>query len=96
MLLDPPDHHHTYQARAHVCGAEAAVSTAPLQEQGAVSTEGGDEVTGTHGGADDTMLPPGGWFPFVLIVISLAIALAVSKHLEKKGTPGGEYGVVDH
>jgi hypothetical protein len=59
-------------------------------------TENGDEITGTQGGAGDTMLPPGGWFPFVLIILSLLGAVTLSKHLEKKGTPGGEYGVVAH
>ena len=59
-------------------------------------TENGDEITGMQGGAGDTMLPPGGWFPFALIILSLLGAVTLSKHLEKKGTPGGEYGVVDH
>ena len=60
------------------------------------TTDNGDEITGTQGGAGDTLLPPGGWFPFVLIILSLMAAITLSKHLEKTGTPGGEYGVVDH
>ena len=59
-------------------------------------TASGDDITGTQGGADDTLLPPGGWFPFALIVLSLLTAITLSKHLEKKGTPGGEYDVVAH
>ena len=66
------------------------------ETEGEDRTESGDEITGTQGGAGDTLLPPGGWFPFVLIVVSLVTAITLSKHLEKKGTPGGEYGVVDH
>ena len=59
-------------------------------------TDGGGEISGTHGGADDTLLPPASWFPFFVIFVSLGFAITFSKWLEKKDTPGGAYGVVEH
>ena len=84
------------RACACVCWCDTGAAEEEAEREAERRTAGGDEITGTQGGADDTLLPPGGWFPFVLIIISLLMAITLSKHLEKRGTPGGEYGVVAH
>ena len=93
----PPAASHEWSSqRARATDTGCACLPAGIAGEEGPQTESGDEITGTQGGADDTLLPPGGWFPFVLIILSLMCAVGISKHLEKNGRPGGEYGVVDH
>ena len=58
--------------------------------------EKGGEIAESGEAEGGDLLPPGGWFPFFVIAVSLGFAFTFSKWLEKKDTPGGAYGVVEH
>jgi len=63
--------------------AEEGAAEEGGEEGGHGTTEGGEELTGVHGGIGDTILPPGGMFCVVLIICSLLFAFCFSKYLEK-------------
>ena len=63
--------------------AEEGAAEEGGEEGGHGTTEGGEELTGVHGGIGDTILPPGGMFCVVLIIFSLLFAFCFSKYLEK-------------
>ena len=79
----PPGVAGTAQHGGEHGAAEEGAAEEGGEEGGHGTTEGGEELTGVHGGIGDTILPPGGMFCVVLIICSLLFAFCFSKYLEK-------------
>jgi hypothetical protein len=79
------------------CGALAP--TTPIPSGGCAGSVCTSEECCVGGAAEGGLLPPSGWFPFAVIIVSLVSAVGLSKFLEQRGAlgrAGGEYSAVDH